>query len=597
MEEKGNMSPQLTDLVSPQVYTTEVDQTEYQLEQAGPVGAVILRCTWKGRENDTVMVVSENDLVDKFGKPHNFAANYYDMFTAIGFLKEANQLYCTRVMPSTSTFAGTLATSGVSATFSAMTSATAYELGSGVGQISDPDLLADEVACPDPYILSIIAAYRGYSGNYLRVAVCDKSHYDQIRAKTITSWGTYPAIFRVDSPLESDKEFLILVQECAQGTDPTVESNWTFVEAWNVSSEQNKVDDLSESMFVDDKVNANSKAIRVVLNSAYYNQDITGFASSSWQRLGGGINTATGTADADDWEVPASAVLDTAIDLYANSEDNRVDVLLDGGKETAQKLKLMQLANTRMDCVFVMDPPSTIVVNNKGSEEASLVAWVAGLYSSYSDFNSSYGCTYGNWVDIRDKYASRYRWVPPSGMVGAVFARCIREYEAWSAPAGLNRGQLYGIRRLAWNPSLSQRDSVYKYAVNNIVSFAGQGKFVWSQKTLLDKESAFNQINVRMLFLTMRRQIGDIAKRYLFEANTSIKRTQFVNEITPILDRAKGKEGIEDYKIVCDTTNNTAETIAKGELRCDIWIKPVYAIRYIRLTLIGSKAGTSFNEV
>jgi phage tail sheath protein FI len=63
------------------------------------------------------------------------------------------------------------------------------------------------------------------------------------------------------------------------------------------------------------------------------------------------------------------------------------------------------------------------------------------------------------------------------------------------------------------------------------------------------------------------------------------------------LDKAKGKEGIEDYKVICDSTNNTSDTIAKGELRCDIWIKPVYAVRYIRLTFIGSKAGTSFDEV
>ena len=589
--------PQLTDLVSPQIYTTEIDQTEYQVEQPGPVGAIILRCTWKGRENDTVMVTSENDLVEKFGQPHSFSANYCDMFTAIGFLKEANQLYCTRVMPSTATFAGSLAVSGVSATFTGSSSADAYTLGSGVGQITDPDLFADEVACVDPYLMSIISAYRGNAGNYIRVAVCDKTHYDLIRSKSLGAWDTFGAIFSVDSPLESNKEFLVLVQECTQGTDPSVESNWEFVEAWNVSTQQNKVDDLTESMFADDKINANSKYIRVSLNSAFYNADLTGVATSSWQRLSGGVNTGSVGAEADDWEVPSSTLLDTAIDLYANSEDNRVDVLLDGAKETAQKLSLAQLANARMDCVFIMDPPSATVVNNKGSEEADLVSWMQGLYDAYSDFNSSYVCTYGNWLDYRDKYSSRYRWVPASGFVGGVFARCIRDYEPWYAPAGLNRAYLNGIRRLAWNPSLAQRDAVYKYAVNNIVSFAGQGKFVWSQKTLLDKESAFNQLNVRMLFLTMRRRIGDTAKYYLFEPNTSIKRTQFVNEITPVLDKAKGKDGIEDYKVICDTTNNTADTIAKGELRCDIWIKPVYAIRYIRLTLIGSKAGTSFDEV
>jgi|WetSurMetagenome_2_1015567.scaffolds.fasta_scaffold25493_2 phage tail sheath protein FI len=588
--------PELINLISPQISVTEEDQTQYNIEAPGPIGAIILRNAWKGKENDTIMVANENELVATFGQPHDNADNYYDMFSAIGFLTEANQLYCTRVLPATAKFAGTTATTGVSATFTATTSATAYGLGDGAGEISDPDLFDDEVGITGVDLMSIISAYRGYSGNYIRVAVCDKTYYDLIRKKTITGWDTYSTIFSVDSNLETTKEFLVLVQECKQNTDPTVEANWSFVEAWNVSCEPNKLDDLGQSMYVTDKINANSAYIRVAFNAVYNNTAIN-CATSSWQRLAGGVNVVGGETDPLYWASPTSDDIDAAYDLYANSEDNKVDVFLDGGKNTAQKLKMIQIANTRRDCTAIIDPPSTAVVSNKGSEEADLVSWIDTLYNSFSDFNTSYAVTYGNWLDIRDKYSNRYRWIPSSGYAGAVYARCRQKYQKWSAPWGLNRGAVVGVRRLAWNPSLAQRDAIYKFGINSIVSFSGQGKFVWSGKTLLNKDSAFNQINVRLLFLAIESEINDIAKYYLGEGNTTIKRTQFINDIAPVLENAKGNEGINDYKIVCDTTNNTTDSINRGELIADIWIQPVSAIRYIRLNYIATKTGVSVTEV
>lgn len=587
--------PELIDLISPQISITEEDQTLYNLESPGPIGAIILRNAWKGKENDLVMVANENDLVNVFGKPHDNTENYYDMLSAIGFLTEANQLNCTRVVPATAKFAGTTATTGVSATFTQTTSGDAYGLGSGVGEISDPDLFADEVAASGANLMEIISAYRGYSGNYLRVAVCDKTYYDLIRKKTITGWDTYAAIFSVDSNLESTKEFIVIVQECKQGTDTTVESNWEFVESWNVSCEPNKLDDLGQSMYINDKINANSKYIRVSFNTAY-NNSVISCATAAWQRLGGGTNVLGGEADPLHWAAPASEDIDAAYDLYANSEDNKVDIFIDAGKDVLNKLKLVQIVNARRDCVALIDCPSTAVISNKGSEETDLVTWVDNLYSSYSDFNTSYVAAYGNWLDIRDKYANKYRWIPSSGYAGAVYARCRQNYQKWSAPWGLNRGEIAGVRRLAWNPSLSQRDSIYKFGINSIVSFSGQGKFVWSGKTLLNKESAFNQINVRLLFLAVEGEINDVAKYYLGEGNTPIKRSQFINDITPVLENAKGNGGINDYKVVVDTTNNTTDTINKGELIADIWIQPVSSIRYIRVNYIATKTGVSFTE-
>ena len=70
----------------------------------------------------------------------------------------------------------------------------------------------------------------------IRVAVCDKTHYDQVKQKQHGTWATFAAIYNADTPLATTKNFLILVQECLQGTDPTIEGNWNFVETFNVSA-------------------------------------------------------------------------------------------------------------------------------------------------------------------------------------------------------------------------------------------------------------------------------------------------------------------------------------------------------------------------
>ena len=60
------------------------------------------------------------------------------------------------------------------------------------------------------------------------------------------------------------------------------------------------------------------------------------------------------------------------------------------------------------------------------------------------------------------------------------------------ASAGLERGQLQGIIKLAFNPNNAQRDILYKNGLNPIVSFAGQGIVMWGfenghhTKTLLN---------------------------------------------------------------------------------------------------------------
>ena len=597
------MSPTL---ISPQVFVQEIDMTLYNQGNTGPIGALALRYSYKGREKDTIMVQSENEFVSKFGKPND--DNYIDTFTAIAFLKDTNQLYCTRVLPVSATFAGTMATSGASASFVPFTYENAPILAtSGVGtNVEDPDEYqdSDHAAAGFVGVMNIISKDRGHCGNFLRVAICDKTAHDAIRSKTheYTGWDTYSAIYNIDSPLDSGKEFLLVVQECKQGTSITDETNWSTVEWWNVSTSEMKRDDLGRNMYVESIVNTYSNYIRVAFNDSLNDTDITTIrvASSEWQQLDGGRINNTALTFAAAGVVGAGemtdALINAAYNLCSNAETTFMDMIIDGDKPDAVKSYIIDLATARKDCVSIMDCPQSDVVNQSGLEEDNLREWITNLHTSYPDTKSSYAAVYGNWLDIYDKYNSKYRWVPTSGYVASAYAKCQRDYEYWDSPAGLNRGQILGVRRLAWNPSLTQRDGIYKYNINPIVSFAGQGKVIYGQKTMLDKYSAFSRLNVRRLFISVESDIGAIARNYLFEPNVESTRNAFVADVVPILDYARANDGIDAYRVVCDATNNSEDRIMRNELWMDIFIKPVFTAEFIVITFVATKSTTDFTE-
>jgi phage tail sheath protein FI len=110
------------------------------------------------------------------------------------------------------------------------------------------------------------------------------------------------------------------------------------------------------------------------------------------------------------------------------------------------------------------------------------------------------------------------------------------------------------------------------------------------------KPSAFDRINVRRLFIVLEKSIAKAAKYQLFEYNDEFTRAQFKNLVEPFLRDVQGRRGITDFKVICDTTNNTAEVIDSNEFVADIYIKPNRSINYITLNFIATKTGVSFGS-
>jgi len=83
----------------------------------------------------------------------------------------------------------------------------------------------------------------------------------------------------------------------------------------------------------------------------------------------------------------------------------------------------------------------------------------------------------------------------------------------------------------------------------------------------------------------------------MFEFNDEFTRTQFRNLVEPFLRDVQGRRGITDFKVVCDSTNNTAAVIDSNRFVGDIYVKPARSINFIQLNFVAVRSGIEFSEI
>ena len=254
-------------------------------------------------------------------------------------------------------------------------------------------------------------------------------------------------------------------------------------------------------------------------------------------------------------------------------------------EQTTITTKLYSIANARKDLVVFISPYTSVTTR------AQVKTFFDTLGSnSYVVFDSSPGYTF-------NKYADQYLYIPLCGHIAGLCARTDETNDAWFSPAGFNRGQLSGITKLKINPAQADRDVLYKARINPVVAFPGQGIVLYGDKTAQTKASAFDRINVRRLFVTLEKAISTASKYQLFEFNDEFTRAMFKNMVEPFLRDVKGRRGITDFEVVCDTTNNTGVVIDSNRFIADIYIQPARSINYITLNFIATRTGVEFSEI
>lgn len=293
---------------------------------------------------------------------------------------------------------------------------------------------------------------------------------------------------------------------------------------------------------------------------------------------------------------------------FESDDETNVDFLLMGSaaynEAEAQSLanKLIQIAEQRKDALAFVSPyrASQIIDGQSGAQTVidseTITGKVISFYSTVA--SSSYVVFDTGYKYMYDRFADKFRYVPLNGDIAGCCARTDQIAFPWFSPAGTTRGAILNGVRLAYNPTLIQRDRLYSARINPVIFSNDVGGItLFGDKTGLSASSAFDRINVRRLFIYVEEAITAAAQDQLFEFNDEVTRTNFVNIVEPFLRDVKSKRGITDFLVVCDETNNTPAVVDRNEFVADIFIKPTRSINFIGLTFVATRTGVNFEEV
>ena len=558
-------------LVSPGVEIKEIDATNVIPAVSSSIGGFAGSFNW-GPTEEIVQVGSENELVEKFGSPDSNTAKYF--LTAASFLKYGNALKVVRVS-------------------SGHLNATADGSGQLVKNEEDYDNNYSDGSLSKG---NWVAKYPGVLGNSLKVSMVtagiSTSNYNAwaFKGQFDAKPGTSSFATDLGKTSAADELHVCVIDEdgAITGTPNTVLERFAFV---SQGSDAKKDDGTSN--FYKEVINHTSEYIWWADHDSSLTDAGETIASQS-----GAMTTNTAVIDSSlaggtDDNAPTVGEIALGYDKFEDAETVDVNLLFaypDANGANTISNDLIAIATARKDCMAFVSPPLEDTVG-AAAPATDVIAFADTLTSS------SYASCDSGALYVYDKYNDVYRYIGGAGHVAGLCANADRVADAWFSPAGVNRGQLLGVTKLAFNPTKADRDSLYKARVNPIVSMPGQGTLLFGDKTLLNRPSAFDRINVRRLFIVLEKAISTAAKAQLFEFNDEFTRAQFKNLVEPFLRDVKGRRGITDSLVICDETNNTSQVIDANRFVADIFVKPNRSINFITLSFIATRSGVEFSEI
>jgi hypothetical protein len=275
-----------------------------------------------------------------------------------------------------------------------------------------------------------------------------------------------------------------------------------------------------------------------------------------------------------------------AINAVSNPDEYDVNMIVTPGVirrlHTSVTTKVIDMVEARQDCFYIADFTA--------ADDS-----IAQVTTQAAAVDTNYAGIYYPWVKMVDTNTNKLISVPPSVLLPAVYASNDAIAAEWFAPAGLNRGGIVGAVSVLNRLTHSERDTLYENKVNPIAAFPGQGIVAFGQKTLQDKASALDRINVRRLLITVKKYIASTSRFLVFEQNTAATRGRFINTVQPYLEGIQQRQGLYAFKVVMDESNNGADVVDRNILAGQIFLQPAKTAEFIVIDFNILPTGASFS--
>lgn len=305
------------------------------------------------------------------------------------------------------------------------------------------------------------------------------------------------------------------------------------------------------------------------------------------------LTMVLGSDGANESNVSIGAIA-SAYDIFKSEEIDLAAIMQGkarggvGGEQIANYI-IDNIATIRRDALVTVSPDITDVVNVLTGDQDKRVVDYFSRVSSSSFYVSDSGYKY-----MYDRYNDRFVYVPLNGDTAGLIAK---QSEVWKSPAGIQRGQIKNVVKLAFNPSKPQRDYLYRNNVNPVYSIPGQGTVLFGDKTGLGYKSDFQEIGIRRLFNYVEKAIANAHRSLLFEFNDEFTQRLAKNMTDDFLNNILALGGMDDFETVFDSRVNTPEIIQAKEFRGQIYIKARHSINWITLDFVAVRTGLEFSEV
>jgi len=254
--------------------------------------------------------------------------------------------------------------------------------------------------------------------------------------------------------------------------------------------------------------------------------------------------------------------------------------------------KIVDMVEAREDAFFIGDVVGVTYNSSNGNVSSDTISQAV---EQANGLDSNYVGTYYPWVKTIDSRTNRLTAVPPSVLMPGIYAANDAVAAEWFAPAGLNRGGIVGAVSVLNRLTHAERDTLYEGKVNPIASFPGEGIVAFGQKTLQDRASALDRINVRRLMIKVKKYIASTSRYLVFEQNTAQTRGRFLNTVNPYLEGIQQRQGLYAFRVVMDESNNTPDVIDRNILAGQIFLQPTKTAEFIVLDFNILPTGASFS--
>jgi uncharacterized protein len=258
-----------------------------------------------------------------------------------------------------------------------------------------------------------------------------------------------------------------------------------------------------------------------------------------------------------------------------------------------------------------LNPPEVYIMQN------SLLDHCAGLGDRFAILDSLPGSSqsqvqeqrkelsgansalYYPWIKVQSSASAAGEYIPPCGHIVGVFSRSDRHTGVHKAPAN---EVLEGVIDLETNLTDSEQGELNPNNINCLRAFPGRGIRVWGARTLSD-EPTWMYINVRRLFLMVRRWVEQNLAGMVFEPNDSWLWNRIERELTAYFSTLyqsgalKGGTPQEAFYIKCDSETNPLEVRESGVVVTEIGLAPIIPSEFIVVRIIHGTSGVTIFEL